>query len=78
VLLKLNARWLRARLISTVFALSPCIEGFQIGCRPRLSVDATALNGRWNGHLATAIGVDGHTWMYLVAYEFMVLEIEDD
>ena len=28
------------------FALSPCIEGFLEGCRPYLSVDSTALNGR--------------------------------
>ena len=27
-------------------ALSPCIEGILEGCRPYLSVDSTALNGR--------------------------------
>jgi hypothetical protein len=32
-------------------ALSPCVEGFLEGCRPYLSIDSTALNGRWNGHL---------------------------
>jgi hypothetical protein len=55
-------------------ALGPCISGFRDGCRPYLSVDSTALNGRWNGHLASATGVDGHNWMYhvfvLVIYLF--------
>ena len=27
-------------------ALNPCIEGFLEGCRPYLSIDSTALNGR--------------------------------
>jgi hypothetical protein len=58
-------------------SLGPCTEGFRSGCRPWLGVDATALNGRWNGHLAAATGVDGHTWMYLVAYGFIDSETED-
>jgi hypothetical protein len=41
-------------------ALGPCLEGFRAGCTPYLSVDSTALNGRWNGHLPSATGVDGH------------------
>jgi hypothetical protein len=55
-------------------ALGPCISGFKGGCRPYLSVDSTALNGRWNGHLCCAIGVDGHNWMYPVAYGFFEAE----
>jgi hypothetical protein len=31
-------------------ALGPCVEGFCVGCRPYLSVDFTALNGRWSGY----------------------------
>ena len=27
-------------------ALKPCIDGFLEGCRPHLSIDSTALNGR--------------------------------
>jgi hypothetical protein len=38
----------------------PSIDGFLNGCRPYLSMDSTALNGRWNGHLASATGIDGH------------------
>ncbi|XP_066365297.1 uncharacterized protein [Miscanthus floridulus] len=52
-------------------AIKPCIDGFLEGCRPHLSIDATALNGRLNGHLAAAIAVDGHNWMYPLAYGFI-------
>src|SRR5438128_4661527 len=51
-------------------ALKPCVDGFLEGCRPYLSIDSTALNGRWNGHLAVATGVDGNNWMYPVAFGF--------
>ena len=59
-------------------ALKPCIEGFVKGCRPYLSVDSTALNGRWNGHLAAATGLDGHNWMFPVAFGFIDSETEDN
>jgi hypothetical protein len=55
-------------------ALKPCIDGFLQGCRAHLSIDATTLNGRWNGHLAAATAVDGHNWMYPLAYGFIVRE----
>jgi hypothetical protein len=58
-------------------ALKPCIDGFLEGCRPYLSIDATTLNGRWNGHLATTVAVDGHNWIYPVAYGFIPSESED-
>jgi hypothetical protein len=41
-------------------ALSPCIEGFLEGCRPYVSIDSTALNGRWKRHMAAATAIDGH------------------
>jgi hypothetical protein len=59
-------------------ALGPCIEGFRSGCRPWLGIDATALNGRCNGHLASATAVDGHNWMYPVAYGFIDSETKDN
>ena len=59
-------------------ALGPCISGFLHGCRPYLSVDSTALNGRWNGHLPSATAVDGHNWMFPVAYGFFESETEDN
>jgi hypothetical protein len=30
------------------YALRPCIDGFLEGCRPYLSIDSTAFNGRWS------------------------------
>jgi hypothetical protein len=59
-------------------ALEPCIEGFRAACRPYLSVDSTALNGRWNGHLAAATALDGHNWMYPVAFGFMDSKSKDN
>jgi hypothetical protein len=40
----------------------PSIDGFLNGCRPFFSIDSTALNGRWNGHLPAATAMDGHNW----------------
>jgi len=42
------------------FALKPCVDGFLAGCRPFVGVDATALNGKYTGQLASATSVDGH------------------
>lgn len=49
-------------------ALKPCIDGFKNGSRPYLGIDSTTLTGRWKGQLASVIGIDGHNWMFLVAY----------
>lgn len=59
-------------------ALKPCIDGFLEGCRPYISIDSTALNGSWNGHMAAATGIDGHNWMYPLAFGFIDAEIEDN
>ena len=45
-----------------------CWQGFLDGCRPYLAVDATALHGRFKGQLVAATAVDGHNWMFPVAY----------
>lgn len=55
-----------------------CIEGFIEGCRPYISIDSTALNGSWNGHLAAATAIDGHNWMYPLAIGFIDAETEDN
>lgn len=49
-------------------ALKACIDGFLNGCRPYLGVDSTILTGRWRGQLVCAVGIDGHNWMFPVAY----------
>jgi hypothetical protein len=41
---------------------------------PYLAMDATALHVRFKGHLVAATTVDGHNWMFPVAYR--VLEVE--
>ncbi|WVZ87975.1 hypothetical protein U9M48_034546 [Paspalum notatum var. saurae] len=56
----------------------PSIDGFLNGCRPYLSIDSTALNGRWNGHLPSATGIDGHNWIFPVAFGFFDSETIDN
>ena len=41
-------------------ALKPCVDGFLAGCRPFVGVDATCLNDKYTGQLASATAVDGH------------------
>jgi hypothetical protein len=50
------------------------LEEFLDGCQPYVAVDATTLNGRFSGQLVAAIAIDGHNWLFLVAYG--VLETE--
>ena len=41
-------------------------------------MDSTTLYGRWNGHLAAACAIDGHNWMYPVAFGFIDGETTDN
>jgi len=50
----------------------PSIDGFLNGCRPYLSIDSTALNGRWNGHMPSAVALDGHNWIFPIAFVFFL------
>ncbi|KAG8075418.1 hypothetical protein GUJ93_ZPchr0006g45379 [Zizania palustris] len=59
-------------------ALRPCIDGFLAGCRPYLGVDAASLKGKYTGQLASATGVDGHNWLYHVAFGVFHSETEDN
>ena len=56
--------------------LSPCIEGFQHGCRPYLSVDGTYLTSKWSGVLASARALDDMNYMFPVA--FVLFDKEND
>ncbi|KAM0880994.1 hypothetical protein ACQ4PT_033212 [Festuca glaucescens] len=55
-------------------ALKPCIDGFLSGCRPYISIDSTHLNGKWNEKLAMATALDGHNWMFPIAFGFFDAE----
>jgi hypothetical protein len=41
-------------------AFQGSIDGFLQGCRPYISIDSTALNGQWNGHMPSSLAIDGH------------------
>ena len=55
--------------------LKPSIYGFLNGCRPFLSIDSTALNGRWSGHLPSVTTLDGHNWMFPIAFGFFMVRL---
>ena len=59
-------------------AFKASIDGFVNGCRPYLSVDSTALNGMWNGHMPAALGLDGHNWMFPVAFGLFDSETKEN
>lgn len=59
-------------------ALKPCIDGFLAGCRPFIGVDATKLTGKYTGQLASATVVDGHNWLFYVAYANFHSETDDN
>jgi len=59
-------------------ALKPCIDGFLAGCRPFIGVDASFLHGKYTGQLASATGVDGHNWLYHIAFGVFHSETEDN
>ncbi|KAM0923604.1 hypothetical protein ACQ4PT_005404 [Festuca glaucescens] len=62
---KINGRMHFSRMFVCIRA---CVDGFLAGCRPYLGVDSTHLTGKYNGQLAAATAIDGHNWMYPVAY----------
>jgi len=59
-------------------AFKASIDGFLNGCRPYISVDSTALNGSWNGHMPAALALDGHNWLFPLAFGFFDSETKDN
>jgi hypothetical protein len=59
-------------------ALKPCVDGFLAGYRSYIGVAASSLNGKYTGQLASATGVDGHNWLYYIAYGIFDCENEDN
>ena len=49
-------------------AFRACIDGFLHGCRPYISIDSTHLNREWNGQMPAALALDGHNWMFPMAF----------
>ena len=68
--IEISCRKVKGKMVfSRMFvALRPCVDGFLMGCRPYLGIDSTHLTGKYNGQLAAATAIDGHNWMYPVAY----------
>lgn len=48
--------------------LKPSIYGFLAGYRPFMGIDASCLNGKYSGQLASATRVDEHNWLYHIVY----------
>ncbi|CAN6168222.1 unnamed protein product [Urochloa humidicola] len=59
-------------------AFKGSIDGFLEGCRPYISIDSTALNGQWNGHMPAALALDGHNWMFPLAFGLFDSENKDN
>jgi hypothetical protein len=70
---KVRGKTMEKECFRRVFvSFKACWKGFLVGCRPYLVVDS--LNGRFRGQLVVACAIDGHNWLFLVAYG--VLETE--
>jgi len=54
------------------------VDGFLAGCRPFAGIDASSLHGKYRGQLASATSVDGHNWLYPIAYGIFDSETEDN
>jgi hypothetical protein len=67
----------KIRFNKLFFALKPYIDGFLRGCRSYLAIDMTFLIGKYRGQLACACAVDGHNWMYPVAFGVFDSEINE-
>ena len=59
-------------------AFKGCIEGFLEGCGPYISIDSTSLNGLWNGHMPTTLALDGHNWMFPLAFGLFESETKEN
>jgi hypothetical protein len=59
-------------------ALKPCVHGFLAGCRPFIGLDASSPTGKYTEQLTSTTGVDGHNWLYYIAYAIFDYKNEDN
>jgi predicted transglutaminase-like protease len=66
--IEINCKMIDNKMVfSKIFvALKSCIDGFLYGCRPYLEINSTHLMGKWKGHLAAVVAIDGHNWLFPV------------
>jgi len=60
------------------YAFKASIGGFLNGCRPYISIDSTALNGMWNGHMPATVALDDHNWMFPLAFGLFDSETKEN
>jgi hypothetical protein len=68
----------RRRFKRIFVALKPCVDGFLAGCRPFIGIYASSLTGKYTRQMASATGVDGHNWLYYIAFAFFDSEDKDN
>jgi hypothetical protein len=59
-------------------AFKASIDGFLYGCKPYISIDSTAQNGMWNGHMLASLALDGHNWMFPLAFGLFDSETKEN
>ena len=68
----------RNRFKRIFVASKSCIDELLVGCRPFIGVDASFLNGKYTGQVASATGVDGRNWLCHIAFGVFDSENEDN
>jgi MULE transposase domain len=58
-------------------AISACTNGFLMGYRPYIGLDACHLKGKWKVCLVVATAIDGNNWMFPIAFVVMENESEE-
>jgi hypothetical protein len=59
-------------------AFKASIDGFLYGCKPYISIDSTAQNGMWNGHMPASLALDDHNWMFPLVFGLFDSETKEN
>ena len=68
----------KVRFSRFFYAFKASIDDFLYGCRPYISIDSTALNGMWNGHMPATVALDDHNWMFPLAFGLFDSETKEN